>query len=77
MRTTIALATAALLLAAVPAFAGNGHTPQTEFSGPGSANSTQQKDLQTSQAPRQPVQPTTQKADPQDPQKNPHDVRPR
>lgn len=49
MRTTIALAAVVMLLAAAPAFARD-HTPQTEFSGPGSAGSIQEQDMQRSQA---------------------------
>jgi hypothetical protein len=87
MRTTIALAAAVMLLAAAPAFA-RGHTPQTEFSGPGSAGSIQEQDMQRSQAKTDnqnsvqtpnsgtttTQQPTQQdpQRDPMDPQQNPH-----
>ncbi|HTP83526.1 MAG TPA: hypothetical protein VMQ11_11300 [Alphaproteobacteria bacterium] len=84
MRTTLALAAAAVLLASAPAFAGHGQTPQTEFSGPGSAGTIQQQDMersqpktdQNAQAPKngtvqQPSQLDPQR-DPQDPQMNPH-----
>ncbi len=85
MRTTLALAAAALLLAAAPAFAGHGQTPQTEFSGPGSAGTIQQQDMERSQAKsnqaaqtpksRTTEQPASQldpQRDPMDPQMNPH-----
>ena len=84
MRTTIMLAVAAALLAAAPAFAGKGQTPQTFASGPGSTDSIQQQDMERSQAKadqnartsnsatmQQPSQ-LDPRRDPMDPQLNPH-----
>lgn len=77
MRPTIALAGVVVLLTAAPAFA-RGHTPQTEFSGPGSVGSIQEQDMQRSQAKtdnqkaQAPNSGTVQPSASLDPQQNPH-----
>jgi len=80
MRSTIMLAAAAALLAAAPAFASNGHTPQTNFSGPGSAGTIQQQDMHRSQAltdlnAQALSHRKAQQHDPMNPQMNPHNAR--
>jgi hypothetical protein len=79
MRTTIMLAAAAALLAAAPAFAGNGHVPRTDASGPGSAGSIQQQDMQRSAAQTDVNAEAlkhwqAQQRDPADPQMTPRNV---